>query len=334
MENNKKIKILVCYHKKDKLFQNDILVPIHCGRSSAFERSKDGILSSEEYNWLLNNTIGDNTGDNISELNREVNEMTALYWAWKNYNKLGNPDFIGLMHYRRFFDFSKILHIHKIFKIGLLNKLGLNTESMNNLFKNYTFISRPSKSMLAEYTHYQLDMYRGCVDFSDKYHPMLNRLNQIAINNKLFYPTNMFIMSKEDFFNMCEEVFPVMFDILSGNRKEQSKIVLENIKKQRPIKEYNEALKLYNQNNGVLPRFTGYIMERILSLYFLFLHQKYNDKSAKCSIYSTNDKCRKKILLRKIFSMVNKNQHHKTITIFGIKFNIRRKTNAKNSYTS
>ena len=37
--------------------------------------------------------------------NRNINELTALYWAWKNYDKLGNPDYIGLMHYRR--QFSK-----------------------------------------------------------------------------------------------------------------------------------------------------------------------------------------------------------------------------------
>lgn len=43
----KNIKILVCYHKKDKLYKNDVLVPIHCGRAVAKEKSKDGIVSDE-----------------------------------------------------------------------------------------------------------------------------------------------------------------------------------------------------------------------------------------------------------------------------------------------
>lgn len=45
------------------------------------------------------NYIGDNTGENISRLNPYINEITALYWIWKNTNHTT----IGLAHYRRFF---------------------------------------------------------------------------------------------------------------------------------------------------------------------------------------------------------------------------------------
>ncbi|MCR5833573.1 MAG: DUF4422 domain-containing protein [Selenomonadaceae bacterium] len=48
--------------------------------------------------------LGDNTGDNISELNPYLNEVTALYWMWKN----TSHTVIGLCHYRRFFSKSKI----------------------------------------------------------------------------------------------------------------------------------------------------------------------------------------------------------------------------------
>ncbi len=70
MDNNKTIKILVGYHKPAVLIKNDIFEPIHLGRALATEASEDGKMSDMDYQWMLDNMIGDDTGDNISELNR------------------------------------------------------------------------------------------------------------------------------------------------------------------------------------------------------------------------------------------------------------------------
>lgn len=43
----------------------------------------------------------DNTGDNISHMNKEFNEFTSLYWIWKN-AKLN--DYVGHCHYRLYFE--------------------------------------------------------------------------------------------------------------------------------------------------------------------------------------------------------------------------------------
>ena len=45
----------------------------------------------------------DDVGENISSKNSIMNEMTSIYWIWKNYTRFGNPAYIGHNHYRRLF---------------------------------------------------------------------------------------------------------------------------------------------------------------------------------------------------------------------------------------
>ena len=60
---------------------------IHAGHAQATETFGD---------------VTDDIGDNISRLNLYLNEITALYWLWKNTSHA----FIGFVHYRRFFTTS------------------------------------------------------------------------------------------------------------------------------------------------------------------------------------------------------------------------------------
>ena len=124
MNKKSNIKILVAYHKKSEIIKSDIITPIHVGREVA--------TSSPDYNWLQDNMIGDNTGDHISAKNPNYCELTALYWAWKNLD----VDYVGLMHYRRVFNFGKILDMTHEYGTKVLNKIGLNDEKIKNLLKN------------------------------------------------------------------------------------------------------------------------------------------------------------------------------------------------------
>lgn len=85
------IKIFVLEHALCELpccYDNrDIYVPIQCGRA---------------VNEPIPNAIGDDAGDNISSLNARYNEMTAIYWVARHYAEIGNPEYVGFDHYRRF----------------------------------------------------------------------------------------------------------------------------------------------------------------------------------------------------------------------------------------
>ena len=92
MEQEPRIKILITYHDEHKVLTSDILTPIQTGCANT--------------TVLFPNMLYDNDGDNISDLNPQLCEFSAIYWAWKNYKKLGDPKYIGFMHYRRHFIFN------------------------------------------------------------------------------------------------------------------------------------------------------------------------------------------------------------------------------------
>ena len=92
------LEIFVVYYKPAPLIKSDIFTPIQGGRAIQNTSSRKGTFTPEEINWLNNNMIGDDTGENISQLNRYFAEITALYWIYKN----TTSPFVGMFQYRRF----------------------------------------------------------------------------------------------------------------------------------------------------------------------------------------------------------------------------------------
>jgi hypothetical protein len=98
------VKIITAFHGTvihSNAYQDlDIFVPVYGGRSiSLYLPNKSKAM------------LADNTGDNISWMNPYVGELTCIYWASKNLDKLGNPDYIGLNHYRRLFPMRQYMHV-------------------------------------------------------------------------------------------------------------------------------------------------------------------------------------------------------------------------------
>lgn len=104
-----KIKILVAAHKnfpmpKDK----ELYLPILVGATKNY---KNGM-----------NFQRDDQGKNISLKNPKYNELTAVYWAWKNID----AEAVGLVHYRRYFSLHKKRSLDSVICKQEVEKLLMN----------------------------------------------------------------------------------------------------------------------------------------------------------------------------------------------------------------
>lgn len=228
-----KLKLLVCCHKEDTKVENQYYLPIHVGKSNS---DKD-----------LNIT-GDNSGDNISHKNGSYCELTGMYWAWKN---LKDIDYIGLCHYRRYFDFnnSKFSLPTKVINTTVFNKLEFAIpENIKEDLKNGTVIlprTESSKlSLFAEYCigHYSEDIKiveNVISKLEDKKY--ITAYEKVMYNNNEFFPYNMFLMSWKEYDKYCNWLFAV----------------LENVESQIDISDYNPYQK----------RIFGFMAERLLNVY-------------------------------------------------------------------
>ena len=305
------VKILVCYHKKDELYKNDILIPIHCGRAVGKIASKDGSVQAKDFEWCLENLIGDDSGENISELNREVNEMSAIYWAWKNYDKIGNPDYIGLCHYRRLFNFSNQGNFTKC--TNLLEQLNINSKCINDILSNNEFVCRKpvrTNEMLKKCA----EAFQKIIKFSDEKYPNLYNSYEEYMNGNEYFCNSMFIMSKEDFFEYCATIFPIMFEFLNNENRR-----IEFIKYINMLLSAKE-LKRFKGGEVWLDRITGFFMEYVSNYFFIYLQKK--RKTYIASVINTEADIKitnSKSILKNIFSVTNSaDGRKKIIKIFGV----------------
>ena len=173
--------ILIATHKPFVIPEDDVYLPIHCGRAISS-------LDKKSLNWMQKNTIGDDTGENISCMNPLFCELTAIYWAWKNYENIGSPERIGLCHYRRYFmDFGSdqevvapIYYLHKTIR----DQFNCHHDS-NQLIQAIDLL--PNKEL------------RNCVN---EY-----------LDQNVGYFFNMFILPKSIFFEYCGILFPILFEL-------------------------------------------------------------------------------------------------------------------------
>lgn len=243
----KTLSIYVCYHKEfENVGKVDNLIPIQVGTS----------LTKE-----LPEKIYDNTGDNISHLNKSYCELTALYWAWKNQKS----DYYGLFHYRRYLIFSQnmindykgnVCNVpYKCYKypdIKTLKKIGYGNKEYINIINSYDIIMPiPEDMHISVYSHYlnapnhnkqDIDLIYSIIQ--DKF-PQYKKAMDKYLNNSLCYFGNIFIAKEIIFNDYCSWLFEIL-----------------NI--------YDEKKNVEGYNAQEL-RVDGYLAERLLGIYFTWL---------------------------------------------------------------
>jgi Domain of unknown function (DUF4422) len=150
-----------------------------------------GAAFRNNFRYQLRDDSGD---DNISEKNKLYNEITGLYWMWKN----DNHKYIGLYHYRR-----------------LLN---LNNEKIRKYLKKYDFIL-PKKARALTRTSTCEELYKsGSIKndweimtnvLKDMY-PQYYLTAKIIFQQKRQYFTNIFITKKDELDKYCNWLFPLL----------------------------------------------------------------------------------------------------------------------------
>lgn len=316
---NDKVKIFVTYKDKHKIIKSDIITPIQTGRAIADEK--------------FEGMIGDDTGDNISKDNPKYNELSAQYWVWKHYEEIGNPEYVGFMHYRRHFlfddsvdlsekktwlpgislyrfecinkDYLKLLSDEKILSqlsdnsdVIVLRPYNINLFSNNDLYMREHYISTILGAKRINW-----DVFYDVI--SDLYPQYKNILDKFTYGNKIVC-CNMFVM-RRDIFKRCADFY---FSILSEVDKRIDS-------------------SLYDSQEL---RFLGFLGEYILTLFVMILEEENQTRIKYLNgtfIENTNENSLidcfgiKKIA-RWFFEMTNINRH-KQITICGIKIKVRMK---------
>lgn len=229
--------VFVAYHKPFPLLREPFLQPIHAGRA-CMDEMKDGKLSSKDIQWLTKNTIGDNTGENISARNREYCECTSLYWVWKNvdFSKL---KYIGFFQYRRqlilndYFQTAKNDREKRVYKCvhfpkekgDICHTVGLSDSAILSLLEQYDCIVPYATSLE------KMNVPSVYCDWTDKIEGVhVDDLILLEEYMKGKYPEDslrfseylnsprkvmyqIFIANPDLFNKYCEWLFDILFDI-------------------------------------------------------------------------------------------------------------------------
>lgn len=165
------LKVIVATHKRYDIPKRNYLYPVFAGAT----------LSKEDLPYQR-----DDEGDNISDKNKTYCELTALYWAYKHIK----ADYIGLCHYRRYFDLSGTTE----FDVILPKKRHYYIETVYDQFSH-------------AHGSLGLDNMRKVLE---ECYPDYTKSFDMCMKRRSLHLYNMFIMEYSVFVDYCHFLFDVL----------------------------------------------------------------------------------------------------------------------------
>ena len=189
---------------------------------------------------------------------RAYSEMSKLYFIYELYkNATISSKYIGLNHYRRYFDFCN------------------NIPNLDNIFENHDVIlSRKIKMNLNTRDHYCknhiFQNFDEIIDIIKEIKPEYYKTAIKASKEKQNYYFNLFIMKKYDFYNYCKFMYDILFEFDKRHNFSSDEDILNY-----SCKYFNNREEYYYQS-----RVESFLSERISNIFF----KQYFKKIKHCGV--------------------------------------------------
>lgn len=205
------IKIYSSYYKPYFIYKSNVVEPVFVG--AAQKTNNLGI-------------IGDDTGDNISDKNDTFNELTLIYWVWKNTH---SQDYVGFCHYRRYFINRNMSKVEKALNLLIPGSKARQEKKLTTLLQNFDKeaperlkdcdVALPKPIVMNRTLREQYADYHDVAHFDEmgevikELRPEMWPAFEDASSRNSFFIANMFIFKRKYFDQFCEFAFPVLFEL-------------------------------------------------------------------------------------------------------------------------
>ena len=176
--------IYVVTHKESEILEDELYKGLCVGKYK-----KDGMLSERD-------------GVNITNYNDRINELTGLFWIWKNTTE----DIVGMCHYRRFFKDGQ--------QRAGADKIRENMEGADIILSEYVYLPWTVRQNIVQIEGYDLDAkaYRSFEQGIRDHQPEYLDAFEKVLNGRYFHVCNLFVTRREILNEFCEWLFSFILE--------------------------------------------------------------------------------------------------------------------------